>query len=599
MVVAIHITDLAGNPLPAGDPATDQVYTLDNTPPTVDSSERADADPTSAGSVDFTVTFSEPVSGVDTSDFTLMTTGGISGTSVTGVSPSSGFSTVYTVTVGTGSGDGTIRLDVSDDDTIQDGVSNPLDGAYTGGEAYTVDKNDAPTDLDLSPTSVADNEPVGTVVGNFSTTDPDAGDTHTYSLVSGAGDTENSSFQILANELRTAAVFDYEIQSSYSIRVQTDDGHGGTYEEAFTITVTVHPGLSLEEGVVSGVGNSGWTTVTLDHSYASMVVVASPNYTETSVPLVTRVRNAGGNSFEVRVDRTDGLAAAVSPVNVHYLVVEEGVYNVDDHGVKMEAVRFTSTVTDYKNSWVGESRSYNNAYTDPVVVGQVLSYNDADFSTFWSRGANYKSPASSTALGVGKHVGEDTDTTRADETIGYIVIEAGSGTLDGVVYVAGVGADSVEGITESVPYTYPLSGLSSVSSGIVSQTAMDGVDGGWAVLYGPSPITSASLRLAIDEDQAGDSERAHTTEQVAYLVFEAPAESSGADFVRQVNGIEKAGAHDAVLRQAVEWTSRTPDDSLDELFIWLTGFEHVSENGDPSKKDIRSPLDFYVQFEAP
>ena len=47
---------------------------------------------------------------------------------------------------------------------------------------------------------------------------------------------------------------------------------------------------------------------------------------------------------------------------------------------------------------------------------------------------------------------------------------------------------------------------------------MDGGDGGWAVLYGNNPI-STNLNLAIDEDVIGDSDRAHTTEQVAYWVF--------------------------------------------------------------------------------
>ena len=33
------------------------------------------------------------------------------------------------------------------------------------------------------------------------------------------------------------AVFGFETQSSFSVRLQTDDGAGGTFEEAFTITV--------------------------------------------------------------------------------------------------------------------------------------------------------------------------------------------------------------------------------------------------------------------------------------------------------------------------------------------------------------------------
>ncbi len=117
-----------------------------NTYPIVASITRADPNHTSATSVDFTVTFSETVTGVDKTDFTLTITGGISGASVARVS---GSSDTRTVTVKTGSGDGTLRLNVIDNDSIKDGVGNRLGGTgagngnYTSGQIYTVDKTKA------------------------------------------------------------------------------------------------------------------------------------------------------------------------------------------------------------------------------------------------------------------------------------------------------------------------------------------------------------------------------------------------------------------------------------------------------------------------
>ncbi len=110
----------------------------DDTCPVVASVTRVNASPTSLTSVDFTVTFSEAVTGVTTSapfsSFALTTTG-VTGASITAVTPVSG--TVYTVTVATGSGDGTIRLDVVDDDSIQDSQSHPLGGTGAGNGSYT------------------------------------------------------------------------------------------------------------------------------------------------------------------------------------------------------------------------------------------------------------------------------------------------------------------------------------------------------------------------------------------------------------------------------------------------------------------------------
>jgi len=280
------------------------------------------------------------------------------------------------------------------------------------------------------------------------------------------------------------------------------------------------PDPYLEKGVVTDVSNTAWTTVPLAHTYNSMVVVAAVNYDNSQPPMVVRIQNADGNSFDVRVQRVDGSTDALTNVSVHFLAVEEGVYNTADHGVKMEAVKYISTVTDSDGSWAGEDRGYSNSYTNPVVLGQVMTSNDADWSVFWARGSSSTNPPDSSTLRTGKHVAEDPDTTRADETIGYIVIEAGSGSISGIAYTAALGADSVKGITNGPPFSYTLSDLNSASAAIISSAGMDGGNGGWPVLYGATPVTSSTLNLAIDEDQLNDSERSHITEQVAYIVFE-------------------------------------------------------------------------------
>jgi hypothetical protein len=66
---AQNITDLADNPLPAGEPATDQTYVLDNTAPTVAMSSAA-ANPTNGSPIAITVTFSENVTGFTSGDIT-------------------------------------------------------------------------------------------------------------------------------------------------------------------------------------------------------------------------------------------------------------------------------------------------------------------------------------------------------------------------------------------------------------------------------------------------------------------------------------------------------------------------------------------------
>jgi hypothetical protein len=62
--------------------------------------------------------------------------------------------------------------------------------------------NDAPTDIALSSTSVNQSGGANAVVGTLSDTDADTGDGATYTLVAGAGDTNNASFNISGTNFR-------------------------------------------------------------------------------------------------------------------------------------------------------------------------------------------------------------------------------------------------------------------------------------------------------------------------------------------------------------------------------------------------------------
>ncbi len=94
-----------------------------------------------------------------------------------------------------------------------------------------------PTDISLNNNTVDENVAIGTTIGAFSATDPDAGDTHSYSLVSGAGGTDNAAFSISGSSLQTAAALDFETKNSYGIRVQATDSGGGAFQKQFTISV--------------------------------------------------------------------------------------------------------------------------------------------------------------------------------------------------------------------------------------------------------------------------------------------------------------------------------------------------------------------------
>ena len=127
------------------------------------------------------------------------------------------------------------------------GYTTPKDVTFTATKAVTrqvsgtyltaSESNHAPSGLSLSNTSVKENSPTNTVVGTLSAYDEDAGDTLTFALVTGEGDTGNACFRIEGNKLKTAQVFDYEQYPQHFCRIRASDSNGGFCDEAFVIDV--------------------------------------------------------------------------------------------------------------------------------------------------------------------------------------------------------------------------------------------------------------------------------------------------------------------------------------------------------------------------
>jgi len=133
---------------------TSQVYTIDTVAPFVQSINRTTpAGPaTNATSVSYTVTFSKPVTGVDPADFTLALTGSAAATTPVVVS---GTGAVYTVTVSGITGNGTLGLNLVDNNSIRDLAGNPLT------------QQNAPAAFQAQQTFATGNEPQSVAVADL------------------------------------------------------------------------------------------------------------------------------------------------------------------------------------------------------------------------------------------------------------------------------------------------------------------------------------------------------------------------------------------------------------------------------------------------
>ncbi len=166
-----NITDLIGNTLPAGEPATDETYTLDNTAPSTTSFTRKtpSGSPTNADTLTFLATFSEAVTGVDVADFTINSTTTATVTGITQITTST-----YDVTVSGGDlagFNGTVNLDLSGTQNITDLSLNALPaGEPATDETYTLD-NTAPSTTSFTrktPAASSTNADTLTFLATFS-----------------------------------------------------------------------------------------------------------------------------------------------------------------------------------------------------------------------------------------------------------------------------------------------------------------------------------------------------------------------------------------------------------------------------------------------
>ncbi|MDR9760816.1 metal-binding protein [Rhizobium redzepovicii] len=174
-------------------------------------------------------------------------------------------------------------------DTLRDiEIAHFADGVYDFAKGtFTADHNAAPTNLQLSKTSLLENTPIWTTLGLLSAKDAD-GDTLTYKLIDGADD----HFRLNGNRIVTSKAFDYETAKSHTIKVAVSDGKV-TVEKDITINV-----LDVNEAPV----NQAPIKLSFSRSSISENVAIG-----TSVGLLSAVDPEGGAVKWRLTDDADGI----------------------------------------------------------------------------------------------------------------------------------------------------------------------------------------------------------------------------------------------------------------------------------------------------
>ncbi|MDC8448276.1 MAG: DUF4347 domain-containing protein [Nitrospira sp.] len=296
--------------------------------------------------------------------------------------------------------------------TASNGGTTAFSSATDTVDVTVTPVNDAPTDLALSANTVAENAATGTVVGTVSGTDPDAGDTKTYSLTDNAGGrfAINSATGVIT--VANGTLLDYESTPSHDVIVRVTDSGGLTYDEMFTINLTnvndAPTDLSLSANTVAENAANGTVVGTVTgtdpdsgdtksysltdaaggrfaiDSATGVITVADGtllNYENTSSHDVTvRVTDSGGLTYDetFTINLTDVNEAPTS-ISLNSNTVEENAANGTVVGTASTMDQDAGDSHTYQLMDNAGGRFAINSSTGQITVadGSLLNYENA------------------------------------------------------------------------------------------------------------------------------------------------------------------------------------------------------------------------------
>ena len=298
----------------------------------------------------------------------------------------------------------------------------------------------------------------------------------------------------------------------------TGDGCGTHNEYSYT------PEVVGEVGTTSV--DSAGTLVTLKHTYTAPVFIVESLTGDSgggasNRPAAAMVTATTTSSFTVRVQEPDNEADTHGAETIGYIVMERGAYQLPD-GRRVD-VDTKDTSNYYGNAVAGASDdtcSFTQTFSSVPLLMTALQSNNNTATPDFLTTSQALLTANDFACSM-EVPDSETNAPGSAETYGWIAIEPGTFTNNGIVMEATTTSQSVTGWTDTPWYeqlfTY---GLFSGIPGLVgTKQTRNGAEGGW-VRY--DKLTGQAAQFAIDERD--DGERAHTTESVGYLAF---ATSSG------------------------------------------------------------------------
>lgn len=244
-------------------------------------------------------------------------------------------------------------------------------------------------------------------------------------------------------------------------------------------------------------------TIQLDNTYLNPVVFALPLSFNGGDPATPRITDIQNNSFSLYLQEPQYKDKKHTTESLSYLVLEAGIWELEDGTILEVGTLDTNSITT--SEW--ESIDFISDFQEtPVILSQVQTYNGGQFV----RTRQNLSSSDGFQLAM-----EEEDalkpTGHVTETLGWLAIESGSGSWDGLDYQSGHLA------TDHNWYKKEFDQSFEESPNLFASLAS---------FYGPDSaglryrnLNTAQVEIQVEEEQSLDSELNHAREIVDFLAI--------------------------------------------------------------------------------
>ncbi|GAA5178494.1 malectin domain-containing carbohydrate-binding protein [Modicisalibacter zincidurans] len=278
------------------------------------------------------------------------------------------------------------------------------------------------------------------------------------------------------------------------------ESNGMPVSESMTTSSTATaPEIIGESGNVSlsQVDGETWTSVTFGEPLADPAVVMGPLTNNDGEPVTVRVNNVTDTGFEFQIDEWDYLDGIHEQESLSWLAIESGTHTLDNG----------MTVAAGKGQVSAEAQTFGFG-TDftgtPVVLAQTLSVNDA------SAVVHRVDAVSGSGFDLRLQSEEAAAVPHGTESFGWIAIDEGA--AEGLL--AGRTGQQVGDAPFEIPFGTSLDDIAFLAG---MQTLNDADP----ATVRAQAIGADGATIFIEEEQSGDSEMEHISEDVGFVGINA------------------------------------------------------------------------------